>query len=615
MKHKIWWFLAGIVCLLFAVEAIPAPSPTIYVPWPAVIGTNEIQVNTSAATSKMRIGPATPISQIASNAAQNVVNASAVWTNDGSITYPIVQQAVYIQSEKGLWIGDSNALRNLLGSWTSSGQTISSVLSGDSGHQYNGFTFGYANSGTNVYIQATSSSGDPHMDFLMYVNTNNVGHNYDLDIDLNRSLIGLSSTDSQSRFVIANGDAFSTGNMLLATLRGILKMALGTNGSLFIAGTITNTALSPSKLVATGTGTNLTSSAYGDSDIAGWLATSNSFVKIQNGTANALIETNSTLIGAVARPATGATTPAFAVGNTNLSSTNLYVGTNGNVGINTNAPSVPLEVTGPSGTANILTVTSNGNPIVHIAPYGIRVRTPSSNPSIPEIASISGTNTGISFNTSAPNITFLVNSAQAAMVDATGFGVLSGGAFTFVNNSSTINANPGTKIVSPRLGSVIVSNAVALTAYSLGGTICVSNNPIASAGASQTNLITFTVKANTLTNNGDRIKARWSGRFGATANTKDLFVIFGSETILDTSAQIVNSGAWTVEAEIIRTGNTSQAASAEFHGAGVTLFTTAAAVDLVQTNGIATVLKMMSTAAGDGDVTNRTMTVEFYPAP
>src|SRR5207247_5396816 len=99
------------------------------------------------------------------------------------------------------------------------------------------------------------------------------------------------------------------------------------------------------------------------------------------------------------------------------------------------------------------------------------------------------------------------------------------------------------------------------------------------------------------------------------ANTKTLKVIFGSSTILSTGAQIVNGGDWTIDGQIIRTGNTAQEASAELHGAGVTLFTDAGVVLLAETNGIATTLKLTSTASGNGDVTNRTMVVEYFPSP
>ncbi len=98
------------------------------------------------------------------------------------------------------------------------------------------------------------------------------------------------------------------------------------------------------------------------------------------------------------------------------------------------------------------------------------------------------------------------------------------------------------------------------------------------------------------------------------ASAKDITGYFGSQQFLDLGAQTVQGGSWTIEGQIIRTGNTSQEASAEFHGAGVTLFTTANVATLTQTNGIATVLKLTGTGATTGDITNRTLVVEYWPA-
>jgi hypothetical protein len=178
----------------------------------------------------------------------------------------------------------------------------------------------------------------------------------------------------------------------------------------------------------------------------------------------------------------------------------------------------------------------------------------------------------------------------------------------------TVDSADMVKMGSINLGASKVRIEAATNA-TVGGLIIGASTPIASAGASETNLISVTIPPHTLTNTQDRATFRTTGRFGATANAKEIKVYLGSEVILATGSQIVNSGAWTIEGEIIRTGNTSQSVNAEFHGAGVTLFTTASSIDLAQTNGINTALKVTGTAAGDGDITNRTMTVWLWPAP
>jgi len=176
----------------------------------------------------------------------------------------------------------------------------------------------------------------------------------------------------------------------------------------------------------------------------------------------------------------------------------------------------------------------------------------------------------------------------------------------YMHISAHATTNVGPFYVQGASGTIIGRSPVTLSA---------NTTQVISAGSAETNLITYSVPGNALTNSGDRLVIRASGRYAATANAKQVKLILGSETILDITSQIVNSGAWTIEAEIIRTGNTAQSTSAEYHGAGEALFTTASAVTLAQTNGIATVLKLVSTASGDGDVTNRTLTVELWPAP
>lgn len=203
------------------------------------------------------------------------------------------------------------------------------------------------------------------------------------------------------------------------------------------------------------------------------------------------------------------------------------------------------------------------------------------------------------------------NNANAVMASAIG---------NFITNATTLTTTIGHGAFggNNRALRVGTNGAVVLNhggPAAVGGTYLITNTPIASAGASETNLQVVTIGAHVLTNDQERITFRASGNFAATANTKQIKVIFGSETLLDTGAQIVNTGSWVIEGEIIRTGNTSHTASAEYHGAGVTLFTTASAVSLAQTNGIATVLKLTGTAAGDGDITNRTLVVEWHPKP
>jgi len=148
---------------------------------------------------------------------------------------------------------------------------------------------------------------------------------------------------------------------------------------------------------------------------------------------------------------------------------------------------------------------------------------------------------------------------------------------------------------------------------SVGGTLSVSTTPIVNAGTAETNMITGTIPAHVLTNAGDRITFRASGRFAATADDKAIAVVYGSETIYASGTLAQNGGDFVLTGEIIRTGDTGQSVNVGFTGNGA--FDGGSTFETVQTNGIATTLKITATAAASGVITNRSLVIEWNPTP
>lgn len=92
----------------------------------------------------------------------------------------------------------------------------------------------------------------------------------------------------------------------------------------------------------------------------------------------------------------------------------------------------------------------------------------------------------------------------------------------------------------------------------LNGIISVDTTAASNSGSSETDLITYTVTANTLENNGDIVSVKAWGVFAANANNKTLKLKFGSQTILTTGAVAANDGSWEINATIIRKTPTTQ---------------------------------------------------------
>lgn len=92
----------------------------------------------------------------------------------------------------------------------------------------------------------------------------------------------------------------------------------------------------------------------------------------------------------------------------------------------------------------------------------------------------------------------------------------------------------------------------------LNGIISVDTTAASNSGSGETDLITYTVTANTLENNGDIVSVKAWGVFAANANNKTLKLKFGSQTILTTGAVAANDGSWEINATIIRKTPTTQ---------------------------------------------------------
>lgn len=109
------------------------------------------------------------------------------------------------------------------------------------------------------------------------------------------------------------------------------------------------------------------------------------------------------------------------------------------------------------------------------------------------------------------------------------------------------------------LGSGLALSGTTLSGNGGGLVLNVNTTPVGNVGGGEDNLITYTVPANTLDTNGQFIQFEMAGIFGASLNTKEIKVYFGSAVLLDTGAlAITAAGNWSIRGIIIRTGASTQ---------------------------------------------------------
>lgn len=108
------------------------------------------------------------------------------------------------------------------------------------------------------------------------------------------------------------------------------------------------------------------------------------------------------------------------------------------------------------------------------------------------------------------------------------------------------------------------------------GTINVNTTAVSTAAnTAETDLITKSVAANTLSANGKMLRITAYGTCAATATTKRVRLYFGATAIVDTAAITLNSKSWMCVGYVIRTGAATQLATGEYRTNDSTSTTTA----------------------------------------
>jgi len=98
-----------------------------------------------------------------------------------------------------------------------------------------------------------------------------------------------------------------------------------------------------------------------------------------------------------------------------------------------------------------------------------------------------------------------------------------------------------------------------LSSATVGGMVYVSTTAVGNITTGEDVLISsYVAPASALSEAHDAFEITAYGTYGATANTKQIKVYFGTTVILDSGAVAINSGDWTLDCRVTRTGATTQ---------------------------------------------------------
>lgn len=142
-----------------------------------------------------------------------------------------------------------------------------------------------------------------------------------------------------------------------------------------------------------------------------------------------------------------------------------------------------------------------------------------------------------------------------------------------------------------------------------------NTTPVGNVGAGEDDLMTYSLAANKLANDGDYLEFRVVFTFNTNANSKQVTLYFGATDFYTTGAQNQNDGSLVLEGEIIRTGASSQLISIKQIGSSSSLFVTkseyaGASEDLT----MPITIKATGIGVSDDDIQQILMIEKYVPA-
>lgn len=160
----------------------------------------------------------------------------------------------------------------------------------------------------------------------------------------------------------------------------------------------------------------------------------------------------------------------------------------------------------------------------------------------------------------------------------------------------------------------------ALNRYAEGGKIYGDYTDASNTGTAETDLYTYTTKANTLLNNGEELRYEVAGNFSDLTATCQLKFYFGGTVIGNTGALTISTlGSWKANIIIIKSGTTTARSIVTIStpGTSTTSFTVETDLTGLTLSGT-NIIKVTGTAAGasggTGDITAKLVSLHWYGA-
>lgn len=161
-------------------------------------------------------------------------------------------------------------------------------------------------------------------------------------------------------------------------------------------------------------------------------------------------------------------------------------------------------------------------------------------------------------------------------------------------------------------GASIQTQAGATSNYlDVGGTLDVNTTTKGNTAGVETDLITYTILANTLSQNSSYLEVTAFGTIAANANLKEVKLILGSTTLLATGSLATNGSSWQIKAKIIRTGTTTEKCITSMLSSSSLIVNEAVYLAAAETLTTDLIIKCTGNGVAGDDVVQEGLTIEW----
>jgi len=218
--------------------------------------------------------------------------------------------------------------------------------------------------------------------------------------------------------------------------------------------------------------------------------------------------------------------------------------------------------------------------------------------SVPELNTLVGINTE---DTVQDQLDTKANSADLGTIstqDADNVAIIGGTIETTTISNSTITIPIGTSVLSGFLASQINEDMVA----------------VGNIGVGEDDLITYSMPASVLSEDGDTLDITAFGTVAANANNKTIKLYFGSTVLIDTGAVAANSGSWYINSKIARISVTSEKAITEIISDNLLIIDSASFKSPTADTAAAIEIKCTGEATSDNDIVQEGLIIKWFKA-